>query len=142
MQFEWDDNKNKQNIQKHKLSFEEAARVFLDPNLLICPDPDTCEERWNAIGFVEKVLFVVYTEREGDVIRLISARKAMAIKNMTLDEVKNLPKLSKERIEELNTFEDTDFSDSPKKNAQQISNMKPARLVHPEWYKVKKKIFI
>ena len=31
---------------------------------------------WDAIGFADSVLFVVYTERRGDVIRIISARKA------------------------------------------------------------------
>ena len=40
------------------------------------PDPYEAEDRWNAIGFVGSILFVVYTEREEDTIRIISARKA------------------------------------------------------------------
>lgn len=77
MQFEWDENKNLKNIDKHKISFEKALQVFLDPMHLELPDPYGHEDRWNAIGFVDSVLFVVYTERSGDVIRIISARKAV-----------------------------------------------------------------
>ncbi|WP_369792417.1 BrnT family toxin [Treponema sp. OMZ 838] len=40
------------------------------------PDPCDSEERWNAIGFVETILFVVYTERNDGTLRIISARKA------------------------------------------------------------------
>lgn len=76
MNFEWDEEKNKINIKKHKVSFEKAVRVFLDPMHLEVPDPYEFEERWDAIGFADSVLFVVYTERRGDVIRIISARKA------------------------------------------------------------------
>lgn len=77
MQFEWDEEKNKINIRKHKVSFENAVRVFLDPMHLEIPDPCENEERWNAIGFSDSILFVVYTERKEDVIRIISARKAV-----------------------------------------------------------------
>lgn len=34
------------------------------------------EDRYNVIGMVEELLFVVYTEREKDIVRIISARKA------------------------------------------------------------------
>lgn len=74
--FEWDDAKEKINIEKHKVSFSHAARVFLDPNLVIAPDSCEKEERWDAIGMADQVLFVVYTERKGNKIRIISARKA------------------------------------------------------------------
>lgn len=76
MNFEWDEEKNKQNREKHGISFETAACVFTDPNVLIVSDPFEDEERWDAIGIVDSVLFVVYTERTGDKIRIISARKA------------------------------------------------------------------
>ncbi len=39
MTFEWDENKNNTNKQKHGVSFETAARVFLDPNVIVVPDP-------------------------------------------------------------------------------------------------------
>ena len=76
MTFEWDENKNRINKKKHGVSFEMAARVFLDPNVIVVSDPEIFEERWNAIGFVGSLLFVVYTERDNDKIRIISARKA------------------------------------------------------------------
>ena len=76
MRFEWDTNKNRKNLRKHGVSFEEILPVFRDPNLLIIPDPCEEEERWDAIGLVGTVMFVVYTERSEDVIRIISARKA------------------------------------------------------------------
>ena len=40
------------------------------------PDPYEAEDCWNAIGFAGSILFVVYTERKEDTIRIISARKA------------------------------------------------------------------
>ncbi len=79
MNFEWDENKNKINIRKHDgISFEFAVRVFLDSKRLEKLDLEHStedEERYNVLGLVENVLFVVYTER-GENIRLISARKA------------------------------------------------------------------
>ena len=76
--YEWDDNKNIINQKLHDgISFEMAVRVFKDPKRIERYDEkhsDT-EDRWNVIGLVGKVLFVVYTER-GDNIRLISARRA------------------------------------------------------------------
>ncbi|WP_433068901.1 BrnT family toxin [Treponema vincentii] len=43
MIFEWDENKNKLNQRKHGISFEEAVRVFADPNLKIVLDPEESE---------------------------------------------------------------------------------------------------
>ena len=76
MVFEWDEKKNKYNIAKHGVSFATATKVFLDPKAQIFPDPFKDEERWDAVGLVEQVLFVVFTERDGDKVRIISARKA------------------------------------------------------------------
>ncbi len=79
MEFEWDEVKNSINKEKHDgIGFELAIRVFLDEKRIERYDfnhstPD--EDRWNAIGMVGKVLFVVYTER-GERIRIISARRA------------------------------------------------------------------
>jgi uncharacterized protein len=76
--FEWDPNKARLNLTLHRVSFEEAATVFADPNALHVPDmahPD----RFVTIGLsnVTRLLFVVYTERlEGDIVRIIHARKA------------------------------------------------------------------
>ena len=79
MLFEWDENKNRINQEKHDgISFEIAVRVFMDEKRIERFDAEhssLTEDRWNAIGMVNRVLFVVYTER-GERIRIISARRA------------------------------------------------------------------
>jgi len=77
MKFEWDEEKNLINKEKHKISFETAAHVFDDPNYIEMFDFEHSvdEDRYIAIGKVGDVLFVVFTERK-EVIRLISARLA------------------------------------------------------------------
>jgi uncharacterized DUF497 family protein len=75
-EFEWDDAKNRKNLKRHHISFYDAKYVFNDPRKLMIPDTTHDEEeRWIAIGLVEKLIFVVYTER-GKRKRLISARIA------------------------------------------------------------------
>ena len=77
MKFEWDEDKNTINKEKHKISFETAAYVFDDPDYIEMFDFEHSvdEDRYIAIGKVGDVLFVVFTERK-DAIRLISARLA------------------------------------------------------------------
>ena len=79
MRYEWDEEKNKANKQKHDgIGFETAVRVFLDNKRIEKYDEKhstLTEERWNVIGLVLDILFVVYTERK-DSVRIISARKA------------------------------------------------------------------
>ena len=76
--FEWDERKNRQNQKLHGIAFEDARFVFNDPLKIILPDlyHSEKEERWLAIGFVSRVLFVVFTERSENTIRIISARVA------------------------------------------------------------------
>ena len=77
LKFEWDDEKYKLNQQKHDVSFEMAAEVFLDENRIDNYDEfhSDDEDRFKVIGLVEKVLVVIYTERS-DKYRIISARLA------------------------------------------------------------------
>ena len=79
LQFEWDRRKASANLQIHKVSFEEAATAFADPLSLTVGDPDHSdqEDRFILLGmsFRNRLLVVVHTER-GNVIRIISARKA------------------------------------------------------------------
>lgn len=79
MVFECDPDKAAANLRKHKVSFAEAASVFLDPLALTFSDPDHSEEEDRAITIglspKQRVLFVSHCER-GDRIRIISARKA------------------------------------------------------------------
>jgi uncharacterized DUF497 family protein len=74
--FEWDEEKNKLNQKLHGIAFEDAKFVFNDPFRVILPDlyHSEKEERWLAIGLVRCVLFVVFTEKSENVIRIISAR--------------------------------------------------------------------
>ena len=77
MQFEWDEEKAALNLKKHGVRFETAALVFCDENRIELFDAEHSseEERYNTIGLVDNILFVVYTERKNR-IRLISARPA------------------------------------------------------------------
>ena len=79
MEFEWDTTKERGNLQKHRVSFEEAATVWTDPLALIAPDPQHSdeEEREWIIGesYKHRVLIIVYTMRE-EKTRIISARLA------------------------------------------------------------------
>ena len=75
--FEWDTEKARINYEKHRVRFEIAAAVFDDEDRIEWYDAQHSvdEDRYNTIGKVNDVLFVVYTERR-EKIRLISARLA------------------------------------------------------------------
>ena len=77
MLFVWDDEKAAINLKKHGVSFETASLVFYDENRIEMYDSEHSinEDRYNTIGMVEDVLFVVYTERK-QYLRIISARPA------------------------------------------------------------------
>lgn len=79
MVIEWSPYKNEVNKREHGISFEVAQFVFADPNRLERYDRsennDSDEDRYQTLGLVGRVLFVVYMERQ-DVCRLISARLA------------------------------------------------------------------
>ena len=78
VRFEWDEAKNAANISKHGIDFADAIDIFNHPLLSLIDDRENYnEERWIAIGWMKSlVAVVVYTEQQGDVIRIISARKA------------------------------------------------------------------
>ena len=81
LKFEWDENKNQTNIQKHGISFEEASSVFYDDEALIINDEahSQNEDRFVLIGFSYKfnLLVVCHCYRQNEeVVRIISARKA------------------------------------------------------------------
>ena len=79
MRFEWDEAKNDVNIRKHGIDFTDVVDMFTHPMLTLVDDrEDYGEERWIGIGWLKTLIgVVVYTERKGDVIRIISARKAV-----------------------------------------------------------------
>ncbi|HSI50115.1 MAG TPA: BrnT family toxin [Ideonella sp.] len=81
MNFEWDRVKAAANLKKHQVSFEEAKSVFFDDFAVQFFDEDhsSTEERFIMLGMSlsAKLLVVCHCERaEGEVIRIISARKA------------------------------------------------------------------
>ena len=89
--FDWDSQKARTTIRKHKISFDEAKTIFLDPYLVTYPDKfhSDYEKRYISIGYSaqNRVLIAVHTEYEKTknttIIRIINSRKA------TPDERKN-----------------------------------------------------
>ena len=79
MIYEWDPKKAKVNLQRHRVSFEEAATIFLDPLAVTYPDPHHSGEELREITIGRsarhRVLFLSHTSRGGRT-RLISGRKA------------------------------------------------------------------
>lgn len=83
LRFEWDDRKSARNATKHGVSFDEAKSVFVDENAKLINDPDHSEDedRFVLLGlsYALRLLLVCHCYRdEGNVIRIISARKASA----------------------------------------------------------------
>lgn len=75
--FEWDDEKAASNFVKHGIRFETASKIFADENKLIRHDEEHLyEDRYDVLGKVGKVLFVVCAFKKGNVVRIISARRA------------------------------------------------------------------
>lgn len=81
LRFEWDSGKSTENRRKHGISFEEAQTVFFDEQALLIADPDHSEheDRSVLLGLSSALRTLVVCHcyrRGGDVIRLISARRA------------------------------------------------------------------
>lgn len=79
MKIEWDPQKAAVNLQEHGVTFAEAATVLEDGFALTREDPDAVdEERFVTLGTsgIGNLLVVVYTYRDPDAIRIISAWQA------------------------------------------------------------------
>ena len=81
IRFEWDIRKSRLNQRKHGVSFEEAQTVFLDDHARLIDDPDHSddEDRFILLGLSSTLRALVVCHcyrRGGEVIRIISARKA------------------------------------------------------------------
>jgi hypothetical protein len=89
MTLEWDARKAAANLKKHRVAFEDAATVFLDPLAITFPDPDhsleECREITIGCTMKEHVLFVSHCER-GERIRMISARFATRVERKQYEE--------------------------------------------------------
>jgi len=79
MNYEWNETKRRSNLRKHGIDFADAVGVLEDPAALTVED-DTAEDetRYVTLGcdFLGRVAYVIWTWRNEDTIRLISARKA------------------------------------------------------------------
>ncbi|MGX4773849.1 BrnT family toxin [Bradyrhizobium guangdongense] len=72
--FEWDEEKNRTNLIKHGISFDDACQIFDGPIIVKRSDRKD-EERWIGIGQVDgRILTVIFTRRDR-AIRIISARR-------------------------------------------------------------------
>jgi uncharacterized protein len=83
LRFEWEPRKASANLKKHGISFEEAKSVFYDENAKLISDPDHSdkEDRFILLGvsYSLRMILVCHCYRsEGNLIRIISARKATA----------------------------------------------------------------
>ena len=80
LKFEWDEEKAGSNLSKHKVGFDEASTVFVDPLAKIFYDQEhsTDEIREIIVGHsvLGRLLLVSFTERGRDLVRIISARSA------------------------------------------------------------------
>jgi uncharacterized DUF497 family protein len=93
--FTWDEKKNAANKKKHQVSFEEARELFVSgaDYLEIYEDAHSdVEERFIAIGPIRRgLVLVVWTERDEDTIRIISARWATATERHMYNAYRNVP---------------------------------------------------
>ncbi|OQW50699.1 MAG: hypothetical protein A4S09_17690 [Proteobacteria bacterium SG_bin7] len=81
--YEWDENKNTLNFEKHGVWFEEARTIWADPHAHEFFDVDhssSDEDRFIRVGVSsqQKTLLVVFCEKNEGVIRIVSARRATA----------------------------------------------------------------
>jgi uncharacterized DUF497 family protein len=83
LKFEWDNRKAAANLRKHGIAFEEAQTVFFDEQARLIDDPDHSEDegRFVLLGLSSSLRMPLVCHcyrREGEVIRIISARQATA----------------------------------------------------------------
>ena len=81
IEFEWDEKKDRINIEKHGISFDEASTVFYDDYAIMFDDPDHSdyEDRFLILGITRRENLCIVSHcyrREDEIIRIISARKA------------------------------------------------------------------
>ena len=77
--FDWDDEKARENLRRHGVSFPDSTQAFEDELGAYGQDPEhgRIDERWRRIGHLRdgRLVVVRYTYR-GRTIRIISARRA------------------------------------------------------------------
>src|ERR1700674_4152670 len=92
VRFEWDETKARSNARKHGVRFEDALLVFADPYALAEQDRwEGGELRWQTLGLAGGIVLLlvahsVRNEQEGEIIRIISARRAVRKERKRYDE--------------------------------------------------------
>jgi uncharacterized DUF497 family protein len=76
MKFEWDENKNRSNKEKHGIDFEAAAQLWIDNNRIEIQTAFSDENRSILIARIENRLWTAIFTKRGDAIRIISVRRA------------------------------------------------------------------
>ena len=86
--FVWDSEKASSNVTRHGVTFEAACQIFFDPFIRLEDASVGEEQRDAAIGLTEDriLLFVVHILREGETIRIISARPATALERRSYED--------------------------------------------------------
>jgi hypothetical protein len=89
VEFEWDSEKAQSNLDKHGLSFDEAATAFGDPLSLAIADPDHSDDEDRSIllgeSYAGRLIVVAFTER-GERMRIVSARLATSRERRAYEE--------------------------------------------------------
>ena len=93
LRWTWNEDKNRNDKQKHGLGFETAKLVFDDPLMAYRPGTSSDEERWHTIGLISSVVVVVAHTwpkaepgTEVEVGHIINARKATAHERRAYEE--------------------------------------------------------
>jgi uncharacterized protein len=76
VEFEWDENKERKNIEKHGIDFDQAKNIWNGPILEVAGSDRSGEERVVALGTHEHICYAVVYTRRGEKLRIISARRA------------------------------------------------------------------
>jgi len=78
--FEWDEQKNELNLDKHGFDFADAYRVFELPMVVDLDErSDYGEDRWIGMGWLDgRIVVIIYTEPNKVTVRIISLRKALS----------------------------------------------------------------
>ena len=76
MKFEFDDHKSLLNGRKHGITLQTARDLWADPDLIVGPAQSIEEERWLAVGRINGLHWLAVFTFRGEVIRLITCRRA------------------------------------------------------------------
>ncbi len=102
MNFDWDPQKNEENIGNHHLDLADAHEIFDGPMLeKLDSREEYGEDRYVSIGFLRNIVVVVVYSERGETVRLISLRKALKYERTEFERY---------LADELGTFERDDGS--------------------------------